>query len=41
MAKEYYPKLWNDERMIALVKAKKLTEEEYKEITGKEYQPVK
>lgn len=41
MAKVYYPKLWSDERMIALVEAKKLTEEEYKEITGKEYQPAK
>lgn len=36
-AKEYYPKLWDEARLAALVKAGKLTEEEYTEITGKAY----
>lgn len=30
MAKEYYPKLWSSDRIEALYKAGKLTEEEYK-----------
>lgn len=34
---KYYPKLWKKERIIALVKAGKITAEEYKEITGEEY----
>ena len=29
MAKKYYPKLWNEERIKALYEAGKLTEEEY------------
>ena len=37
MAKQYYPKLWDKKRLIALVKANKLTKEEYKEITGEAY----
>lgn len=37
MAKKYYPKLWDKKRLIALVKAGKLTAEEYKEITGDDY----
>lgn len=37
MAMEYYPKLWNIERLRALVAARKLTPEEYLEITGEEY----
>jgi len=37
MAIKYYPKLWKKERIIALVKAGKVTAEEYKEITGEEY----
>lgn len=36
-ALQYYPKAWNKNRIIALVKAGKLTEAEYKEITGEEY----
>ena len=32
MAKEYYPKLWSAERIEALYKAGKLTEDEYKSI---------
>ena len=37
MAQKYYPKLWSIARLNALVKAGKLTEGEYKEITGTEY----
>lgn len=29
MAKQYYPKLWGVERLDALLKAGKLTQEEY------------
>ena len=36
MAKKYYPRLWSNERLLALVQAGKLTETEYKEITGGE-----
>ena len=36
MAKKYYPRLWSKERLLALVQAEKLTEAEYKEITGDE-----
>ena len=32
MAKKYYPRLWNKERIDALYKAGKLTEEEYNSI---------
>lgn len=34
MAKKYYPRLWNRERIEALFKAGKLTEEVYNEIIG-------
>ena len=34
LAKMYYPTLWPKERLKALVKAGKLSEEEYAEITG-------
>ena len=37
MALEYYPKLWNIERLHALVAAGKLTPEEYQQITGETY----
>lgn len=37
LAKKYYPKLWNKERLVALVKASKLTEEQYEELTGEVY----
>lgn len=36
MAKNYYPRLWDDNRLRQLVSAGKLTSEEYKTITGKE-----
>lgn len=37
MALEYYPKLWNIERLRSLVAAGKLTPEEYQQITGGKY----
>lgn len=37
LAMKYYPKLWDRERLIALVNAGKLTEDEYEEITGETY----
>ncbi|MBQ5658681.1 MAG: XkdX family protein [Peptococcaceae bacterium] len=37
MAIEYFPKLWKEPRIKALVKAGKLTADDYKEITGQEY----
>ena len=36
IAKKYYPRLWDRERLDMLVKAGKLTEEEAKEITGED-----
>ena len=36
-ALQHYPKTWKKNRIIALVKAGKITAEEYKEITGEEY----
>lgn len=41
MAKEYYPTYWNINRLVALVKAKKLSEADYKEITGFTYPATK
>ena len=38
MAKKYYPKLWDKKRLIALVKAGKLTTDEYENITGEHYE---
>lgn len=35
MAKQYYPKLWDENRLTLLVNAGKLTEEEKREIVGK------
>ncbi len=35
LAQKYYPKLWDVDRIKALVAAGKLTETDYKEITGK------
>lgn len=35
MAKKYYPRLWDIDRINALYEAGKLTEEEYKELTTK------
>lgn len=37
MCEKYYPKLWSKERLQALVKAGRLSEEDYKEITGEDY----
>jgi hypothetical protein len=36
MAKKYYPRLWDIDRIEALYKAGKLTEEEYKDIVTTE-----
>ena len=36
MAKKYYPRLWNKNRIDALHDAGKLTDEEYAEILGTE-----
>lgn len=36
MAKKYYPRLWSIERVEALYKAGKLTEEEYRKIIESE-----
>ena len=36
MAQHYYPHLWNEERIKALYKAGKLTEEEYKSLIKKQ-----
>lgn len=37
LAKKYYPALWNIDRLKKLVAAGKLTEEQFKEITGENY----
>ena len=37
VAKQYYPRLWDKSRLEALMEAGKLTEEEYREITGEAY----
>lgn len=34
MAKIYYPRLWSEERLLALVNAGKLTESQYKELVN-------
>lgn len=36
MAKQYYPRLWSKARLDALLKAGKLTQEEYNELVGEE-----
>ena len=36
-AKKYYPEYWGKDRLDNLVRLNKLTAEQYKEITGKEY----
>lgn len=38
MAMNYYPKLWSIDRLKALVAAGKLSKDEYKEITGEDYE---
>ncbi len=37
MAKKYYPKNWDIERLRTLVEKGKLTPGEFKEITGEDY----
>ena len=37
MAKKYYPQFWDKDRIRALVNAGKLTEADYKEITGENF----
>lgn len=37
LAIKYYPRMWNINRLKALVAAGKLSEEDYKEITGEIY----
>ena len=37
LSKKYYPRLWPIGRLVALVKAGKLSEADYKEITGFTY----
>lgn len=37
LAQKYYPKLWDIDRIKALVAAGKLTEADYKEITRETY----
>lgn len=34
MAKQYYPRLWNEKRLAALLAAGKLSEEEYRTLVG-------
>ena len=36
-AKGYYPTLWSDKRLRILVEVGSLTKEEYKEVTGNDY----
>lgn len=36
LAKKYYPKLWSKTRIDSLLKAGKITQEEYNEIIGEE-----
>ena len=38
MAKDYYPKLWGELRIRMLCEFEKITPEQYKEITGEEYE---
>ena len=37
LAKKYYPEYWGKDRLDNLVRLNKLTAEQYKEITGKDY----
>ena len=37
LAKKYYPRLWDIDRIRALVAAGKLSEVDYKDITGEDY----
>ena len=40
LAKKYYPRLWDIDRIKALYESGKLTEEEYKAIIGEETMEV-
>lgn len=40
-AKKYYPEYWDIERLIRLVEAEKLTEEEYNSLTNLTYPNTK
>ncbi len=37
LAKKYYPQYWGISRLAALVRAGKLSKEDYEEITGQDY----
>lgn len=37
MALRYYPKYWSDDRLVTLVKADKMSVEDYKAVTGQDY----
>lgn len=37
LAQKYYPRLWDIDRLKALVAAGKLSEADYKDITGEDY----
>lgn len=37
MAQKYYPRLWDKQRLAALVAAGKLTPEEFETLTGEKY----
>lgn len=37
LAKKYYPDMWSKDRLRALVRANKLSLEEYKELTNEEF----
>lgn len=38
LAKKYYPQCWGIDRLKKLVKTGKLTEEQFLEITGEQYE---
>ncbi len=38
LAKKYYPSLWSKDRLKVLVERGKLTKDQYKEVTGEEYE---
>lgn len=37
LAEKYYPEYWDKDRLKTLVLARKLTEDEYLELTGEKY----
>lgn len=37
MAQTYYPRLWDKSRLAALVEAGRMTEKEYRSVTGEPY----